>query len=580
MKFAIPFLLLLSSLSAQTTVGVRYIVRYPRAAQGNVDVQFVRDTVDAAGGTVLYPLVFPRFGYTGVVAAWTGQVPVQQVESQGLVLRVDLPLITTSGGVATPGWHRDCLVAAKLPNDPCASAPVLYVVDTGIQSSHPDFVSMTASGKLRFLPGLSAGSPPPPPYTDSLDHGTRLAGVVAGSGFGLLANFNTPLAIKSVACYEVVNPNAVTWASNCISAVYKAVDDHYLRQDTAPYFSQHASVLLFAHSTQSTTGHEGDLDEAMDDARKAGMHVVLSAGNQGNIEAVKVTPAGCGYGYKVGSNPGVRFYFGQPPLGAVYLPDPSTTGGLLVVGAHNATNALWSGMPGSNLNTSALGAVNFLAPGVSVSAPSALGGYGSYQGTSYSAATAAATVCWIAAKKPWITPTQLKGTLQSAAVASATTNYQRMVVPTASAFAGFSVSYAQWTSHYLLTGPTAALTADPDGDGMKNLQEYVCGLDPRFPDAHFNVTIQPSPALDQVQFSLPLACYLGGTGAYTVKLQESTDLLSWVTKATFTPPNLAVSPASITMAPTHVKQGDGLVHQSSLIPTSVVTRKFFRLLFN
>ena len=41
--------------------------------------------------------------------------------------------------------------------------------------------------------------------------------------------------------------------------------------------------------------------------------------------------------------------------------------------------------------------------------------------------------------------------------------------------------YTVWLNnppHWTLTGPDAEKTADPDGDGMTNLQEFAFGLDP------------------------------------------------------------------------------------------------------
>ncbi len=41
--------------------------------------------------------------------------------------------------------------------------------------------------------------------------------------------------------------------------------------------------------------------------------------------------------------------------------------------------------------------------------------------------------------------------------------------------------YAAWASQHTLSGGDAAKGADPDGDGLKNLAEYECGLDPNDP---------------------------------------------------------------------------------------------------
>jgi hypothetical protein len=45
-----------------------------------------------------------------------------------------------------------------------------------------------------------------------------------------------------------------------------------------------------------------------------------------------------------------------------------------------------------------------------------------------------------------------------------------------------SVTFDSWASAHSLTGANAAATADPDGDGLSNFQEYAFYRDPNSPD--------------------------------------------------------------------------------------------------
>ena len=63
-----------------------------------------------------------------------------------------------------------------------------------------------------------------------------------------------------------------------------------------------------------------------------------------------------------------------------------------------------------------------------------------------------------------------------------------------------SVSYEQWAATHFTNpaAPEAARTADPDGDGAMNEQEYTAGIDPRDATSVFtiaSITNQPDDSL-------------------------------------------------------------------------------------
>ncbi len=57
-------------------------------------------------------------------------------------------------------------------------------------------------------------------------------------------------------------------------------------------------------------------------------------------------------------------------------------------------------------------------------------------------------------------------------------------------------TYAQWAAYYSLTGPASATTADPDGDGLTNLQEFSHNLSPVLPASAADRAALPVPGFD------------------------------------------------------------------------------------
>ena len=80
-------------------------------------------------------------------------------------------------------------------------------------------------------------------------------------------------------------------------------------------------------------------------------------------------------------------------------------------------------------------------------------------------------------------------------------------------------SYTAWAAVAGLSGPDAAATADPDGDGIVNYVEYALGLAPKTPDA--GALPKLTPENGQMVFRFTRPNYVTGT-SYVV--QSSTDL--------------------------------------------------------
>ncbi len=570
----------------------RYLVRTPAATQGTPVAVLVND-VEESGGQVLRTYNFPRFNYLAAAVRLDGG-SVQALIARGYIVRQDTRLRPMNSFATEPEkWHLNCLAGTgtRPAAGACGGPATLYVVDTGVNSAHADFSLPQSSGSLEFLPGITTAvylnpfptpTTPVPPYLDTYDHGTRMAGVVAGQDSGLLGRLNTRVKIKSVQAYDI-DPAAgagftSTWASSCIAAVYAVGNDHLLRLENSPYIRNHASVLLFAHSTEIISGHEGDLDAALDTVRGQGVHVVLAGGNEGlnvpSVVAGTVSPAGMGFAYKLGINPPVRFWLGAAPVGSTYLRIPATADSIFVIGGHRGDNTLWLG---SNRNAPLVSAVDFLAPGSGIRTTMASGGFGSFSGTSYAAALTAATACHVLERRPWALPAETKSILMSSTTLSATTGYQKLGIPSPTSYAGICLDYGGWLEHYDLAGPQAAATADPDFDGKTNMLEYCFGTDPRFPDLALSATIV-QPSTTKVKFQVPLACYRCPELGVTMSLQTSTDLTAWSTLGSTSLATMTSVGYTLTALPQSM--GDGQVHESSTVAHAVGSRRFFRLHFS
>ena len=524
-------------------------------------------TTEGDGGGLSADLWFPQYGVSAVAATLNNQ-QVAQFNPDRYQLRRDVPL-QAAGAPAGPAWPMDRF-EVPVPETGCPPAvPVVYVVDTGIDASHPDF-TYPGAPVLTLLPGLSYGmnrasipATPLPPYFDAHDHGTRVASCLGGAQSGLLGRLGGAAAVKSVLIYDAP-ASASTFVSQAISGILGSAADHTARR-AAPYRKNHVSVLLFAHTTSVADGRFADLDRAIELAWRAGMHVVLSAGNQG-AGAVLVSPAGAAWGYTVGAGgPPVRFFFGQPPPGALFY---RAADEFLVTGAGDLAG-VW---PGSNANIPGAETVDAFAPGAGI--PSAAvfppGSYTAGTGTSYSAAFAAAVTARAAAARFWATPEVMRQWVRAARDLSAGWPGLRSF----DAPAG-GLTYAEWAEYFYpaATEPAVKRSAlsDPDGDGVANFLEYHGGLDPRFADAGIpapEVTVERVGENLRARAVLPVACHLGAAPDVMWELQRSEDLQTWTAAAlTSSGPVMPLEPA-----------GDGRMWAAEAdVTPQPGGREFFRL---
>jgi hypothetical protein len=513
----------------------------------------------AEGGSPAGDLFFPELGFIAIVGVFQQPVAIADNDPEVQIVR-DVRIFIAGGPLGT-GWVKNQFLQPEGGASCNDTPPVVYVVDTGISSGHVEFNWPSGSvPALTFAPGFSYArntitNTPLPEYPDNHDHGTRVTGCLGGRQTGLLEALGGRAVVKSIAIFDTPAAGNVlaAWASQAINGVLRATTDHKARR-ALPWLKNRASVLVFAHATQLVDGRFAALDSAIEKAWQAGMHVVLSAGNEA-VNAALVSPAGAAWGYTLPGFPPavVRFWSGAPPPGAVLFraaPEFTVTGGCDVIGG---IPQLW---PQTNFNAVPATAVDGYAPAANVPCAAAVGPpYVAGNGTSYSAGLAAAMLTWEAWMRPWATPAMARTWLNNSMTLQpgGWMKLETPVLPPA------GLTWAEWIEQFY---PVAVSTpaqrdpaGDPDADGSANFMEYFAGGDPRFVDEGLTqeLAMQFLPGGPLVTVRMPVACHLPNPSQVTWALEKSSDLLAW-SPVTTSEPTLVL--------PTII-QGDGAINEAT-----------------
>ena len=166
----------------------------------------------------------------------------------------------------SPSWGLDRIDQRTRPGNNIYSYSTTgagvdaYVVDSGILTTHSQFTNRIRSGFDVF--GGNA--------TDCNGHGTHVAGIIAGSSFGVAPQASL-IAVKALDC------NGSGSVSGVIAAIDWVISDHTTRP----------AVMNLSLGTSESPSLESAVDRAFAD----GITVVVAAGNS-NVDACTTSPAG------------------------------------------------------------------------------------------------------------------------------------------------------------------------------------------------------------------------------------------------------------------------------------------------
>ncbi|KAK3987322.1 peptidase S8/S53 domain-containing protein [Cladorrhinum sp. PSN332] len=272
------------------------------------------------------------------------EVPASELKTlleSDLVEFVEKDVIANVTGVATPiekrayvnqadaPWglarisHNPLLTTRGLSNywyDNSAGVGVrVYVIDTGIRTSHTEFGGRAVWGK-NFITGS--------PNTDEYGHGTHVAGTVAGTKYGV-AKRATVVAVK------VLDKNGSGTMSGVVQGITWAVTDAKNRG-----VAKKAVLNLSLGGSTSTA-----VNAAIKAATDAGLTVVVAAGNS-NDDAKWYSPASAPSAITVGAIEGTRgraWFSNYGTLVDIFAP------GVSVLSAYHTSNTATYYMDGTSM---------------------------------------------------------------------------------------------------------------------------------------------------------------------------------------------------------------------------------------
>jgi subtilisin family serine protease len=141
----------------------------------------------------------------------------------------------------------------------------VYVFDGGISATHPDLRGRVRAGYTGFPNDAPICNP----------HGTAVAGAIAGSTLGVAPDAEI-VDVKMVQCEKLRGTIAAI-----VEGARWAIEDH--KSHPGPAIANWSFIA-------DTTSRVAALDSAVDELRRAGIPVIVSAGNV-EIDACRVSPA-------------------------------------------------------------------------------------------------------------------------------------------------------------------------------------------------------------------------------------------------------------------------------------------------
>ncbi|HET9655247.1 MAG TPA: S8 family serine peptidase [Kineosporiaceae bacterium] len=220
----------------------------------------------------------------------------------------------TQAGTATllgPTWGLDRIDQRLLPLDNSYTPPAdgtgvtVYVLDTGIRSTHRALVGRVATG-INYAPHRSGGPVDPADTSDCAGHGTHVAGTIGGTTVGVARNV-TLVPVRVLDCDGVGSMSGVISGVDWVTAhhVHPAV----------------ANMSLGASADSSSWA----LESAVNSSISAGVVYAVAAGNDSE-DACYHTPARVAAAITVGattSGDGAAWYSNYGSCIDLYAPGSS-----------------------------------------------------------------------------------------------------------------------------------------------------------------------------------------------------------------------------------------------------------------
>jgi len=175
--------------------------------------------------------------------------------------------VSAASGASTSQWNIDRIDQRSLPLDQSSSVALsgegvtVYMVDSGILSTHTEFTGRVRTGFSRIADGRGT--------EDCNGHGTHTAGVVGGSTYGVAPKV-TLVPVRVTDC------NGSGWTSDLIAGIDWAVADHQAGQPAVMNISMSGTL-------------SAKVNAAVDRAIADGIVVVTAAGNN-NKDACSYSP--------------------------------------------------------------------------------------------------------------------------------------------------------------------------------------------------------------------------------------------------------------------------------------------------
>ncbi|KAK4225213.1 peptidase S8/S53 domain-containing protein [Podospora fimiseda] len=196
----------------------------------------------------------------------------------------------------------------------------VYIIDTGIRTTHTEFASNRAVWGKNFITGS--------PNTDEHGHGTHVAGTVAGTKYGV-AKRATVVAVK------VLDKNGSGTMAGVVQGITWAITDAKNKNI--------AKKTVFNLSLGG--GYSAAVNAAIKAATDAGITVVVAAGND-NIDAKNSSPASAPTAITVGAIEGTRtraWWSNFGPLVDIFAP------GVSILSSHHLSNTDTYYMDGTSM---------------------------------------------------------------------------------------------------------------------------------------------------------------------------------------------------------------------------------------